>query len=104
MTAGYFLISNNTNKDIIFLLTFFISLYLIRNNQKFFILFLVFGLCSIFLSTVQYFLDNKSLALAFPWRTSVFIAPISLIIIISFLITKINQTSKKLNIFDMYYS
>jgi len=86
-------------KDIIFLLTYFISLYLIRNNQKFFILFLVFGLCSIFLSTAQYFLDNKSLALAFPWRTSVFIAPISLIIIISFLITKINQTSKKLNIF-----
>lgn len=86
-------------KDILFLLSYFISLYLIRNNQKFFILFLVFGLCSISLSIVQYFLDNNSLALTFPWRSSVFIAPISLIIIISFLITKINQTSKRLNIF-----
>ena len=85
-------------KDFIFLSVYFISLYLIKNNQKFFILFLVFGLSSISLSTVQYFLDNKSLALAFPWRSSVFIAPISLIIIVSFLIVKIENYQKKLNL------
>lgn len=85
-------------KDIISLVVYFVSLFLIRNNRRFFILFLVFGLCSISLSIVQYFLDNKSLALAFPWRSSVFIVPISLVIIISFLISKINMISKKLNI------
>lgn len=86
-------------KDIIFLVVYLISLYLIRNNKRFFILFFVFGLCSISLSTAQYFFENKSLALAFPWRSSVFIAPISLIIIISFLITKIHIIHKKLDIF-----
>ena len=86
-------------KDIIFLLVYFISLFLIRNNKRFFILFLILGLCSISLSVVQYFLDNKSLALAFPWRSSVFIAPLSLTVIISFLVSKINVTTKKLNIF-----
>jgi len=85
-------------KDLISLIAYLISLSLIRNNQKFFILFLVFGLCSISLSIVQYFLDNKSLALTFPWRSSVFIAPISLVIIMSFLISKINIIPKKLNI------
>tara|TARA_B100001093_G_scaffold186766_1_gene179355 strand:- start:1910 stop:3388 length:1479 start_codon:yes stop_codon:yes gene_type:complete len=86
-------------KDIIFLLVYFISLFLIRNNKRFFILFLVLGLCSISLSVVQYFLDNKSLALAFPWRSSVFIAPLSLSVIISFLVSKINVPTKKLNVF-----
>ena len=86
-------------KDIIFLLVYSVSLFLVRNNKRFFILFLIFGLCSISLSTIQYFLNSKSLALTFPWRSSVFIAPISLIIIISFLVTKINVTSKRLNIF-----
>lgn len=85
-------------KDLISLIAYLISLSLIRKNHKFFILFLVFGLCSISLSIVQYFLDNKSLALTFPWRSSVFIAPISLVIIISFLISKINMIPKKLNI------
>ena len=86
-------------KDIIFLLVYFISLFLVRNNRKFFIFFLVFGLCSIFLSIVQYFLNSLSLALAFPWRSSVFIAPLSLIIIISFFISKIDTTIKRLNIY-----
>jgi hypothetical protein len=86
-------------KDIVFLSVYFISLFLVRNNKKFFIFFLIFGLCSIFLSIIQYFLDSHSLALAFPWRSSVFIAPISLIIIISFFLSKIGTIPKRLNIF-----
>ena len=79
---------------------YFVSLFLIRNNKRFFIFFLVFGFCSISLSVFQYFIDNKSLALAFPWRSSVIISPLSSIIIISFLIERFKLGQKKLAIFS----
>lgn len=87
-------------KDGIFLLIYFVSLFLIRNNKRFFIFFLVFGFCSISLSVFQYFINNKSLALAFPWRSSVIISPLSSIIIISFLIERFKLDQKKLAIFS----
>ena len=83
-------------KDVIFLLTYFISLFLVRNNKRFFIFFAVFGFCSIFLSVFQYLFESKSLALAFPWRSSVILSPLSSVIILSFLIEKIKFKSKKI--------
>tara|TARA_B100000579_G_scaffold231100_1_gene189361 strand:- start:5505 stop:6983 length:1479 start_codon:yes stop_codon:yes gene_type:complete len=87
-----------TYKDVLFLLVYFISLFLIKNNFRFLVLFSIFGFCSIFLSVFQYFLDNNSLALTFPWRTSVFIVPISSLIILSYFINKIKFDEKKLMI------
>ena len=89
-------------KDVIFLLMYFVSLFLVRNNKRFFIFFIVFGFCSIFLSVFQYLSESKSLALAFPWRSSVIISPLSSVIILSFLIEKIKFKPKKLAIFSYF--
>ena len=85
-----------TYKDLISLFVYFFSLYLLKNNFKFFIIFGIFGFCSIILSFIQFFLANNSLALAFPWRTSVFLIPISSLIIISYFINKIKIEDKRL--------
>ena len=85
-------------KDLFFLVIYFYALYIIRNNKHFFIFFLIFGTCPILLSLIQYFYDINSLALAFPWRSSVFITPISSVIILSSWIEKIKLDEKKLKI------
>ncbi len=86
-----------TYKDLISLFVYFFSLILLKNNFKFFVIFGIFGFCSIILSFIQFFLVNNSLALAFPWRASVFIIPISSLIIMSYFINKIKIDNKKLN-------
>ena len=83
-------------KDLFFLITYFYALYIIRNNKRFFIFFLIFGTCAILLSLTQYFYNINSLALAFPWRSSVFITPISSVIILSSWIEKIKSEKKKI--------
>ena len=85
-------------KDLFFLVTYFYALYILRNNKQFFIFFLIFGTCPILLSLIQYFYDINSLALAFPWRSSVFITPISSVIILSSWIEKIELDIHKLKI------
>ena len=85
-------------KDLFFLVTYFYALYILRNNKQFFIFFLIFGTCPILLSVIQYFYDINSLALAFPWRSSVFITPISSVIILSSWIEKIELDIHKLKI------
>ena len=92
-------------KDIISLFSFLISLILIRNKKKLFIPLGIFGLCPTILSTIQYFLEIDSLALIFPWRSSVFLMPISSMIIISHLVDKIkdNFLSKKKIIFSIFF-
>ena len=90
-----------TYKDIISLLIYFFALFLVRNNFKFFVIFSVFGFCSIFLSLTQYFLISNSLALTFPWRSSVFIIPISSLIIVSYFINKIKLEGIKLRLFSL---
>ena len=87
-----------TYKDLFFFVTYFYALYILRNNKQFFIFFLIFGTCPILLSLIQYFYDINSLALAFPWRSSVFITPISTIIILSSWIEKIKLDEYKLKI------
>ena len=84
-------------KDLFFFITYIYALYIVRNKQ-FFIFFLIFGTCPILLSLIQYFLDVNSIALAFPWRSSVFITPISSVIIFSSWIEKIKLDTHKLKI------
>jgi len=84
-------------KDLFFFVTYIYALYIVRNKQ-FFIFFLIFGTCPILLSLIQYFLDVNSIALAFPWRSSVFITPISSVIIFSSWIEKIKLDTHKLKI------
>ena len=93
-------------KDVISLIIYFISLILIKNKTKLFISLAIFGCCSILLSIIQYFLEMNSLALIFPWRSSVFLMPISSIIIISFLIDKIKGKllNKKKFIYIIFFS
>ena len=93
-------------KDVISIIIFLISLILIKDKKKLFISLGVFGFCSIFLSIIQYFLEINSLALIFPWRSSVFLIPISSIIIISFLIDKIKGKlfNKKKLILTIFFS
>ena len=83
-------------KDSFFILTYLFSLYLIKNNRKFLFFFSVFGFFPIFISFVQFFLNSNFLALTFPWRSSVVIAPISSMVIISFFLEKIEI--KKINL------
>lgn len=92
-------------KDVISMIIFFISLILIRDKTKFFISLGILGFCSIFLSVIQYFLQNNGLALLFPWRSSVFLMPISSIIIISYLIDKIKGKllNKKKIIYSIFF-
>ena len=85
-------------KDLFFLVTYLYALYIVRKNKQFFTLFLIFGICPILLSLTQYFYDINSLALAFPWRSSVFITPISSVIILSSWIEKIKLDINKLKI------
>jgi hypothetical protein len=83
-------------KDFIFLVTYGYAIYLIKDNNRFLIFFIIFGLCPFFLTIVQYFINNNSLALAFPWRSSIIIAPISSVIIISYFLKKIELDKFKL--------
>ena len=84
-------------KDLFFFVTYIYALYIVR-NKNFFIFFLIFGTCPILLSLIKYFLNINSIALAFPWRSSVFITPISSVIILSSWIEKIKLDIHKLKI------
>ena len=77
-------------------------MYLVKNNNRFLIFFTIFGLCPILLSIVQYFVNINSLALAFPWRSSVIITPISTIIILSYFLEKIELDKFKLKLVSYF--
>ena len=64
-------------KDLISISIYLISLMIIFEKKKFFIPFLVFGFASIIFSFTQFFIQSNTLALSFPWRSSVFLIPIS---------------------------
>ena len=93
-----------TGKDFISVFLFLTALYFVRKYNRFFIFFIIFGLCSIFITIIQFFLNNHSIALAFPWRTSVFIIPISSMIIVSHLISKINFRVTKINSYILIFT
>ena len=73
-------------KDLLAISIYLISLIIVYKEKKFFITFLVFGFMSIIFSLIQFFLENNTLALSFPWRSSIFLVPISTMIIFSFFI------------------
>ena len=83
-------------KDVISILVYIISLFLVQKSKKIFLPLIVFGFLSISLSIIQFLIQDQSLALTFPWRASVFLIPLSSMIIISFLIN--NFLSKKINL------
>ncbi len=90
-------------KDAFFFATYLYSLYLMRNNKRFLIFFSIFGLCPILLSITQYFVNINSLALAFPWRSSVFITPISTIIILSYFLEKIKLEEFRFKLLSYFF-
>ena len=90
-------------KDTFFFATYLYSLYLMRNNKRFLIFFSIFGLCPILLSISQYFVNINSLALAFPWRSSVFITPISTIIILSYFLEKIKLEEFRFKLLSYFF-
>ena len=90
-------------KDTFFFATYLYSLYLMRNNKRFLIFFSIFGLCPILLSIIQYFVNINSLALAFPWRSSVFITPISTIIILSYFLEKIKLEEFRFKLLSYFF-
>ena len=90
-------------KDTFFFATYLYSLYLMRNNKRFLIFFSIFGLCPILLSITQYFVNINSLALAFPWRSSVFITPISTIIILSYFLEKIKLEEFRFKLLSYFF-
>ncbi len=75
-------------KDVLSVLIYIISLFLIYKNKQIFIPLAIFGFFSIFLTLIQFITESHSLAFSFPWRASVFLVPISSMILISFLIQK----------------
>ena len=60
-------------KDVLSILIYIISLFLIYKNKRIFIPLIVLGFLSIFFTLIQFFTENNSLALTFPWRASVFL-------------------------------
>jgi len=88
-------------KDVISILIYFISLFLIFKNKRLFIPFAILGFFSISLSLIQFITEIESLALTFPWRASVFLIPLSSMIIISFLINKFFTNKLNFNILSI---
>ena len=58
---------------------------------------------AIFLSVVDYFISNNTLSLAFPWRSSVILIPLSTTIILSFLLSKISLENKTLKLVSIVF-
>tara|TARA_B100000035_G_scaffold81037_1_gene67952 strand:- start:8592 stop:10061 length:1470 start_codon:yes stop_codon:yes gene_type:complete len=89
-------------KDILSILVYVVSLFLIHNNKRAFIPLFFFGFFSIFITLIQFFTEINSLALIFPWRASVFLVPLSTMIIISFFLQKIDIQKSKFNLFSIF--
>lgn len=90
-------------KDLLSILIYLISLIIVYKEKKFFIPFLVFGFTSIIFSFIQFFLESNTLALSFPWRSSVFLVPISTMIIFSFFIQNFFGKKKYIKILSIIF-
>ncbi len=88
-------------KDLLSIMVYIISLIIVFKEKKFFIPFLVLGFISIIFSFIQFFLENNSLALSFPWRSSVFLVPISTMIILSFFMQNFFAKKKYIKAFSI---
>ena len=70
------------------------SIYLVRRTRLFPLLLLPF-LSATVLTLIQVFTGNKSLALLFPWRLSVFLVPVASSIILAMLLSRIFHTFRR---------
>ena len=75
------------------------SLYLIRNFKTLYVPMITVFILSIGLTVLQFFFENKFIGLLFPWRSSVFLVPLSSLIIMSFILNYFN----KFNIDKYFY-
>jgi len=75
-------------KDLIAISILFIGLILIRDNKLFFTPIFTISFLTISISLIQYLSNSNFLALLFPWRSSVFLIPLSSLIILTILIKK----------------
>jgi hypothetical protein len=71
-----------------------LSIFLVRRTKLFLVLLLPF-LAATFLTIVQVITGNKSLALLFPWRITVFLVPIASSIILASIVSVIFQIFRK---------
>lgn len=84
-------------KDLISIFILFSGLFLIRKNQFIFIPIFTVTILAISITLIQYFSNNYFIALLFPWRSSVFLMPLTSLIILSFFIKKIKLNKNILN-------
>ncbi len=89
-------------KDIMSIFVYLVSIVLIYKNKRIFIPLAVFGSISILLSLIQFFTEINSLALTFPWRTSVFLMPLSIMIITSYFLQKLLTNKFNLNFLSIF--
>jgi len=85
-------------KDLISIFVYIVSIILIYKNKRIFIPLSIFGFFSISLTLIQFLTEIDSLALTFPWRTSVFLMPLSIMIIISYFLKKFLTNKSNLNL------
>ena len=90
-----------SSKDFFSILIYLVSLLTIYKNKKIFVPLTIFGFSSISLSILQFLTESNTLALSFPWRTSVFLMPLSSMIVISFLLNKFLLSKKNINLFSV---
>lgn len=89
-------------KDLISILVYIVSITLIYQNKRIFIPLSIFGFFSISLTLIQFLTEIDSLAFTFPWRTSVFLMPLSTMIIISFFLKKFLTNKSNLNLLSSF--
>ena len=81
-------------KDFISIAIIFVGIFIARNNHFLFIPLIIICILSISISLIQYLTENYFIALLLPWRASVFLIPISSLIIISHLVKRVNLNIK----------
>jgi len=89
-------------KDLISILVYIVSIILVYKNKRIFIPLGIFGFFSISLTLIQYLTEIDSLALTFPWRASVFLMPLSIMIIISYFLKKFLTNKSNLNLLSSF--
>ena len=62
----------------------------------------IFGFFSISLTLIQFLTEIDSLALTFPWRASVFLMPLSIMIIISYFLKKFLTNKSNINLLSSF--
>ena len=83
-------------------MVYIVSIILVYKNKRIFIPLGIFGFFSISLTLIQFLTEIDSLALTFPWRASVFLMPLSIMIIISYFLKKFLTNKSNLNLLSSF--